>query len=140
MADRDRNGLESSILAARAGEAKPSDVLAAFSAARVLIPSITATQGDLRDLTPLEFDTPDGPMVAAFSDLDQIGEFQQAAPHALEIAGWQLAELLPSGKGVVINPRRPVGFQFPPHVVDILRSSLARQRAAASGPGAPADS
>jgi hypothetical protein len=126
--------LETAIVQARAGALQPMDVLDAFHGARVFLASATPTDGDVRELSPLRFETPDGPMIAVFTRLDLIRVFGPTAPYALELTGWQVVDLLPQDAGVVINPRHDVGYQFPPFAIGILRTRMADgRRAAAEG-------
>lgn len=106
--------LERMIVLAQEGRASTIEVLASFAETQVVVPSGTAVTSNLNQLQPLLFDNDGTMMLASFTHLDQIADFDELAPFALTVLGRSLLVSMPPGTGLVVNPSRSIGFEMPP--------------------------
>jgi hypothetical protein len=77
--------------------------------ASLIVPSVRPLEREIDLDACFSFGPDDAPLIAAFTDRDQLGDF--AASHLLEITGGELFHRLPEGVGIFLNPQR--GAQLP---------------------------
>lgn len=106
--------LERMIVLADAGRASMLEVLQVFVRSQIVVPSATEVSSNLDQLLPVLFDVDGCSMLAVFSHVDQIAEFERLASFALTISGHSLLASIPPGAGVVVNPSRSIGFELTP--------------------------
>lgn len=117
--------LERMIVLAQDGRVSTLQVLTAFAESQVAVPSGTAVTSNLNQLQPLLFNNDGTMMLAAFTHLDQIADFDELAPFALTVLGRSLLVAMPPATGLVVNPSRSIGFEMPPEGIAAFMADIA---------------
>lgn len=121
---REPTELERMIVLADSGRATTLDVLDAFVASQVVVPSGTQVTDNLDQLQPVLFDVHGAAMLAVFTHADQVAEFGELAGFSLTIVGRALLISIPPGAGLVVNPSRSIGFELTPEGLGAFLSEL----------------
>jgi hypothetical protein len=128
---RDATELERMIVLAQADRVTGEAVLRVFADSTVVIPSGTPVSHNLGQLQPLLFDNDGSSMLAAFTHVDQIGDFAELAAFSLTIVGRLLLVSMPPGAGLVLNPSRSIGFELPPEAIRLFVRDIHEQASTA---------
>ena len=124
---REPTELERMIVLAQADRVTGEAVLRVFADSRVVIPSGTPVSHNLSQLQPLLFDNNGTSMLAAFTHLDQIGDFAELAAFSLTIMGRLLLVSMPPGAGLVLNPSRSIGLELQPDAIRLFVRDIREQ-------------
>lgn len=107
------NEFERVLHAAQQGRATVPDLLRAFAAADLMVPSASEVRADGSGLEPIALNPGAASRVACFSDPGRIDSFAQIAPYAVRMKGIDLLRWLPAELGLIVNPGHEVGFELP---------------------------
>ncbi|WP_225673967.1 SseB family protein [Thalassolituus marinus] len=96
-------------------------IITSMMKSNLFLASATEVQGDRTGLNPMVFYTPNGDMLAVFSNMDLISEFSEDFRYAVSMSGKEILSRLPSSVGIVVNPGSENGFEIKPdHIKKIL--------------------
>lgn len=107
------NEFEHVLLAAQQGRASVPQMLRAFAAAQIAVPSASEVRLDGSGLEPIALNPGDAARIACFSDPGRIASFAEIAAYALQMKGIDLLRWLPPEFGLIVNPGHEVGFELP---------------------------
>ena len=119
-------GLETAIVAARAGEITFENLIGLFAETTIVVPSVTDFRDDPQNFQPLTFpfEGGEGFMMGVFTDQDRTDNFDDIAPYATTLTGRQVLGGLQANTGLVVNPGWMLGFQIEPESVPTIVSAL----------------
>jgi hypothetical protein len=120
-ADAANGGLEEVIARGMRGE--QVDVLGAFLAAQVVVPSGEAVSDGFGGFVPVLYEREGVPILAVFTSLDRATVVSAMAPFAVTMTGRELVDRMPPDYGIVVNPGHGEGFDMSPQSVAGLRAA-----------------
>ena len=120
------DGLESAIVAARAGELSFDTLIGIFAETTLVVPSTKDFREGADNFQPITFpfDGGEGYVMAVFTAQDRTDAFDGIAPFQTALSGRQILGGLQSDVGIIVNPGTDLGFELAPAQVPIVVAAL----------------
>lgn len=119
------NAIEVALGRAQRGEMNIKEFISLLLQSPLYVPSLREIGDKGEGLQPVVFERNSDRFLTVFSGLDRAKVLADTAPFCISMSGAQLLQRVPTGFGIVINPRFDIGLEIPSFGIQDIKRDFA---------------